>query len=190
MAVLQRDSAFKDSPSNGLHELIEVHGDRLLRSAYLMCDDRTEAQDLVQETLLQAFKSAHRFRGDSEVYTWLHGILRNLCHRHFRKQKRLVFGEKSFPQEVLQPDPANELDQNFYASRLVQALQELSQEHREVIVLRYYENLKIPEIAAQIGVSEGTVKSRLHHAVRRLKQLLPDEMNLFGSSGTDNKGTS
>src|SRR5580658_9427052 len=80
MAALQRDSVSKDPPAVGLHELIEAHGDRLLRSAYLMCDDRAEAQDLVQETLLQAFKSAHRFRGDSEVYTWLHGILRNLCH--------------------------------------------------------------------------------------------------------------
>jgi RNA polymerase sigma-70 factor (ECF subfamily) len=190
MAALQRDSASKEPPALSLQELIEEHGDRLLRSAHLLCGDKTEAQDLVQETLLQAFKSAPTFRGESEVYTWLHGILRNLCHRHFRKQKRLVVVEKPFAQEAFHPEPPNEMDQNFYASRLVAALRELSQEHREVIVLRYYENLKIPQIAAQIGVSEGTIKSRLHYAARCLKQLLPAEMNLFGSSGTDNKGAS
>src|SRR5437868_6249365 len=74
-------------------ELLAAHGERLLRSAYLLCGDENEAEDLVQETFLQAIKSAHRFRGDSAIYTWLHGILRNLCHRHLRKQKRLLFQE-------------------------------------------------------------------------------------------------
>src|SRR5947207_13287392 len=104
-----------------LQEVIEANGDRLVRSAYLLCGDETEAQDLVQETLLQALKSAHRFRGDSAVYTWLYGILRNLCHRHLRKQKRLVFEEELVLNEAVQPPPANELDQQFCAARLAQA---------------------------------------------------------------------
>ena len=68
-------------------------------------------------------------------------------------------------------------------------MQKLSHEHREVIVLRYYENLKIAEIARQAGVSKGTVKSRLHYAVRHLEQLIPSEMNLFVSEDTHNQET-
>ena len=59
-------------------ELVASHGDRLFRFACLLCGDQAEAQDLVQETLLQAVRSAPRFRGCSTVYTWLHGILLNL----------------------------------------------------------------------------------------------------------------
>src|SRR3954464_14172722 len=72
---------------------LHAHGDRLLRSAYLLCGDATEAQDLVQETFLQALKSADRFRGESAVHTWLHGILLNLSRHHWRKQKRVVLDE-------------------------------------------------------------------------------------------------
>jgi RNA polymerase sigma-70 factor (ECF subfamily) len=169
-----------------LQTWIDSHGNRLLRSACLLCGDETEAQDLVQETFVQALKSAHRFRGDSAVYTWLHGILLNLCRRHFRKQKRLVFEEERVLKETVQPRPANELDRDFCANALAQALQKLSPEHREVIVLRYYENLKIEEIARQTGVSKGTVKSRLHYAVRCLEQFIPGEMNLFVSGDTYN----
>src|SRR5213594_980177 len=118
MADGQRDSAdSKGAVSLDPEELLSAHGDRLLRSAYLLCGDETEAQDLVQETFLQALKSTHRFRGDSLVYTWLHGILRNLSHRHLRKQKRLVFEEELVLKEAVQPTTANELDQRFCAAR-------------------------------------------------------------------------
>jgi RNA polymerase sigma-70 factor (ECF subfamily) len=190
MAGLHRDSVVEGPPSVDLQELIDAHGDRLLRSAYLLCGDKTEAQDLAQETFLQAFKSAHWFRGDSAVYTWIYGILRHVCHRHLRKQKHLVFGGELHLKESFHPIPGHALDEDFRAAKLAQALQGLSPEHREMIVLRYYENLKIQEIASQTGLSAGTVKSRLHYAVRRLEQLLPEEMNLSGAGGTQVKGTS
>jgi RNA polymerase sigma-70 factor, ECF subfamily len=175
----RRDSEAKASVSVDLQTSVEAHGTRLLRSAYLLCGDETEAQDLVQETFLQALKSVYRFRGDSAVYTWLYGILRNLCHRHLRNQKRLVFEEALLLRLASEPSSDNSSDQVFYTTNLAEALQKLSPEHRETIVLRYVENMKIGEIAAHTGVSTGTIKSRLHYAVRCLEELLPSEMNLF-----------
>ncbi len=167
---------------------MDLHGDRLLRSAYLLCGNETEAQDLAQETLIQALKSWRRFRADSALYTWVHGILLNLCRRYHRKQKRLVYDDEMLRGESISDDTAQNSDQDFWTATLTQAIQTLSLEHREVIVLRYYENLKIHEIARQIGVSNGTVKSRLYYAVRHLEHLLPREMNHFVSDGTNNKG--
>src|SRR5437762_14158215 len=118
MAELPRVPAFKAPESLDPQELIDACGDRLLRSACLLCGDETEAQDLVQETFLQALKSAHKFRGDSAVYTWLHGILRNLCRRHLRQQKRLVFEEKLVLKELSRPPAANESDRNFCSATL------------------------------------------------------------------------
>jgi RNA polymerase sigma-70 factor (ECF subfamily) len=64
-------------------------------------------------------------------------------------------------------------------------LRQLSAAHREVLVLRYYEDMKIHEIAAQLGISKGTVKSRLHYAIGEMQKLLPGELNLFGGGGTE-----
>jgi RNA polymerase sigma-70 factor (ECF subfamily) len=172
-----------------VQEFIDLHGDRLLRSAYLLCGDKTEAQDMVQETFVQAIKSYRRFRGDSALYTWVHGILLNLCRRHHRKQERLVFDEELVLKETFQPDHVQCLDQDGCAAWLNQAMKQLSPEHREVIVLRYYENMKIREIAHQTGVSSGTVKSRLHYAVCRLEESVPPSMNPFAASDTHNQGT-
>ncbi|MDO8544044.1 MAG: RNA polymerase sigma factor [Opitutaceae bacterium] len=167
---------------------LQAHGDRLLRSAYLLCGDAMEAEDLVQETLLQAFKSAHRFRGDSAVYTWLHGILLNLNRRHWRKQKRLVFDEARILRAPVAADRVEpQDDRDFQLTRLAQAIRTLSPEHREVIVLRFYDNLKIHEIAARTGASAGTIKSRLHYALRHLEKLIPGELNVFAAEGTHNQ---
>jgi RNA polymerase sigma-70 factor, ECF subfamily len=184
MALIHRAAGI-ESPPLDLNELIDAHGDRLVRAAYLLCGDKTEAQDLTQETFLQAMKSLPRYRGESSHYTWLYGILRHLCYRHFRKQKRLVIGSEQIDHESIHSIAGEELDEIYRATKLAQALQELSPEHRECIVLRYYENLNISDIASRTGISEGTVKSRLHYAVRRLEQLLPPEMNFFARNGTD-----
>jgi RNA polymerase sigma-70 factor (ECF subfamily) len=187
MAEIPGGSAQKTVDSFDVQEFIDAHGDRLLRSAYLLCGDETEAQDLVQETLIQAVKSWRGFRGESAIYTWIHGILLNLCRRYHRKQKRLVYDEELVLKETFQSDHARQMDQDFCAARLTKAMQELSPEHREVLVLRYFENMKIEAIAQQTGVSSGTVKSRLHYAVRSLEQLIPQELNLFAAAGTNQK---
>jgi RNA polymerase sigma-70 factor, ECF subfamily len=177
------------APVADVRSWLHAHGDRLLRSAYLLCGDATEAQDLVQETFLQALKSAHRFRGESAPYTWLHGILVNLSRRHWRRQKRFVRDENIALETPSDVTTEPEADREFRATRLARALQTLSPEHREVIVLRFYDNLKIHEIAAQTSVSAGTIKSRLHYALRCLEKLVPDELNVFASEGTHDRSS-
>jgi RNA polymerase sigma factor (sigma-70 family) len=177
------------APLVDVRSCLHAHGDRLLRSAYLLCGNDSEAQDLVQETFLQALKSAHRFRGQSAIYTWLYGILLNLNRHHWRRQKRVVLDENIALETPIDGAAEADADREFRATRLARALQTLSQEHREVIVLRFYENLKIHEIAAQTGMSAGTIKSRLHYALRCLEKLVPDELNLFASEGTHDRSS-
>ena len=169
-----------------VQELVVSHGDRLFRSACLLCGDQAEAQDLVQETLLQAVRSAHRFRGRSSVYTWLHGILLNLTRHYHRDRKRLVYDEELARQEPAPPEESpSRLDVELTSGALAEALARLSGSHREVLVLGFYEDMKIHEIAAHLGISNGTVKSRLHYAIAEMQRQLPGELNLFGPRGTE-----
>lgn len=178
-------AALKNQDPDAVKQLVDSYGDRLLRSAFSLCGNETDAQDIVQETFLQALGSIHRFQGRSSVYTWLHAIMLNLTRRHHRDRKRIVYDDETVNEEV---SPANEdpwqLDAGTAAAAVWQALGRLSAAHREVLVLRYYENMKIHEIAGHLGISKGTVKSRLHYAIGEMQKLLPGELNLFGGSGT------
>jgi RNA polymerase sigma-70 factor (ECF subfamily) len=178
-------AALKGRDSAAIEALIETHGNRLLRSATLLCGDETNAQDLVQDAFVEAFRSVHRFRGQASLYTWLHSILLNLTRHHRRDSQRLVYDNELAAREVsvLEERPSA-LDFESAAAELARALRQLSDSHREVLVLRYYEHMKIHELARHLGVSKGTVKSRLHYAIREMQKLLPSEMNLFGAGGT------
>jgi RNA polymerase sigma-70 factor (ECF subfamily) len=176
--------ALKAQEPGAVQELLDSYGDRLLRSAFLLCGNETLAQDFVQETFLQAIRSVHRFQGRSTIYTWLYAILFNLIRNHRRDQKRLVYDEELISREVAEEN-AIQLDVRTASSALQAALQQLSSTHREVIILRYYEDMKIHEIAGHLGISGGTVKSRLHYAIEELQKLLPGELNLFGACDTE-----
>src|SRR5208283_2153752 len=167
-------AALKGRDSAAIEALIETHGNRLLRSATLLCGDETNAQDLVQDAFVEALRSVHRFRGQASLYTWLHSILKNLTRHYHRDSKRLVYDNELAAQEipVLEERPSA-LDFGSAAAELARALQQLSEAHREVLVLRYYEQMKIDELARHLGVSKGTVKSRLHYAIREMQRLLP-----------------
>jgi len=176
----------RSQDADAAEELVASCGDRLFRSACLLCGDQAEAQDLVQETLLQAIRSAHRFRGGSTVYTWLHGILLNLTRHYHRDRKRMVYNEELVAQETAPAEvEASRSDAEAGSKALAEALRRLSGLHREVLILRFYENMKIHEIAAHLGISKGTVKSRLHYALAEMQRLVPDELNLFGVRGTE-----
>src|SRR3954447_26959928 len=167
-------------------ELIRASGERLLRSAFLLCGREADAQDLVQETFLQAIRSVHRFRGESSIYTWLHGILLNLARKLYRSRDRLVNDEELARTAAGYTEEApSQLDVEKSTSLLMQALGSLSEAHREVLVLRYFEGMKLRAIAEHLNVSAGTIKSRLHYALEEMQQLLPGELNLFGETSTD-----
>jgi RNA polymerase sigma-70 factor, ECF subfamily len=186
MNAEQLVAALKGQDAGAVQELVGAYGDRLLRSAFWLCGNETEAQDLVQDTFLEAIRSVHRFQGRSTVYTWLHAILLNLARRYRRDHKRIVYDGEAADREVSptdeKPSPA---DAGTASTALGEALRRLSEAHREVIILRYYEDMKIHEIAGQLGISKGTVKSRLHYAIGEMQKILPGELNLFGVCGTE-----
>ncbi|MGA2864070.1 MAG: RNA polymerase sigma factor [Verrucomicrobiota bacterium] len=178
-------AAFRDQDPAAVRELLSSHGDRLLRSAFLLCGREADAQDLVQETFLQALQSAPRFRNQSSLYTWLHGILLNLTRHYHRDRKRIVYGDEQVERAAAAAEESPiAMDLQMTGSALQQALGRLSLPHREVVILRFYEDMKIHEIAAHLGISRGTVKSRLHYSIERLQQLVSEEMNLFAAEGT------
>ena len=182
--------ALRSQDPEAVRELVAAYGDRLFRSACLLCGDEAEAPVLVQETFLQAVRAAHRFGGRSSVYTWLHGILLNLTRHYHRDRKRMIYDEALARQEtaVVEEQPSR-LDFEVASRALADALRQLSGPHREVLVLRYYEEMKLHEIAAHLGISRGTVKSRLHYAIAEMRRRLPGELNLFGGCGTEEKAT-
>jgi len=177
-------AAMRGGDTAAVEELVRLYGNRLLRSAYLLCGNETDAQDLVQDTLILAVRSARRFRGKSALYTWLHGILLSLTRHYHRKRKRIVYTDEPPTQRIPAPSHSDRADVEAASSVLADAIRRLSGPHREVIILRYYEGMKIHEIARHIGVTKGTVKSRLHYATRRLRELIPPELNLFRPTGT------
>jgi RNA polymerase sigma-70 factor (ECF subfamily) len=180
-------AALKRGEPVAMETAVETHGDRLLRSALLLCGDHSQAEDLVQDVFVEASTSIQRFRGNSSLYTWLHSILLNLARHHRRDTRRMVYDNELAQREqpVATEDEANPLDLHRAAFELTQALQLLSDAHREVLILRYYERMKINDIARCLGVSNGTVKSRLHYAIDQMQKLLSPEMNLFGQKGTN-----
>ncbi|MDA8806517.1 RNA polymerase sigma factor [Opitutales bacterium] len=172
--------ALKQGDKDVFVHLLDLYGDRLFRSAFLLCGQKNVAEDLVQETFLQGLRSAKKFRGQSAIYTWLHGILLNLNRKRNRNIFRLVFPERlpeihdtSLKEKIL-PDDSKKISELINSS-----IQLLSLKHREVLIMFYFENLSVEEISRQIRVGEGTIKSRLHYARAKLEKFLPPELNLF-----------
>jgi RNA polymerase sigma-70 factor, ECF subfamily len=149
-------------------DLAAEHGDRLIKAAWFLSRDREEAEDLVQETFFEAIHAAERFEGRSAPYTWLYGIMRRRFLLHCRKKRRLsrwlgLAGPSLMTSEKAEPERDDRLDP------MMRAVSSLSPKHREIILLRYIDGRKIADIAGMLRISEGTVKSRLHHALRRAK---------------------
>jgi len=173
-------------PGSDFGWIVDAYHDKIYRSACMLLMNRHEAEDLTQDVFLAAMKSYSRFRGDSSLYTWLYKIMLNLFRKR-RSRKRLLqwnFSQGDEEQEDFQvliaddgDSPDESVEKTERARRVADVLRTLSKKHREVVVLRFFEDKSYHEIAEIVGVSEGTVKSRLHHALKltggRLQDLRP-----------------
>jgi RNA polymerase sigma-70 factor, ECF subfamily len=153
--------------------LIASYGDRLLRSAYLMCAQSSDAQDVVQETFCRALASLQDFRGEAGVYTWLFTIMRNVYLKRRRHESRLLrFLSRQPRVQHAANNPAESCEKQSTQTHLLMALKKLPAKQREIVILRFVNEMKIADIARILSLPEGTVKSRLYHAGNRLQKLI------------------
>lgn len=151
-----------------IEELIDQYGDGILRLCLLYLGDRQLAEDAFQETFLNAWKGLDGFRGGSSHKTWLTRIALNTCRSMLRTRWfRLL--RKTQDIETLLDIPAPE---NAASLDLTRELCALPGKYREVILMYYYENLNMREIAEMLHLPEGTVSTRLRTAKKLLRTML------------------
>jgi RNA polymerase sigma-70 factor (ECF subfamily) len=164
---------FKKGDNAACESLYKEFGKRLYKSAIFLTNSREEAEDIIQETFSRIFASIHRFQGRSSLYTWAYRIFLNVNHDLIRRKyvhKKFLNWYK--PEENIDPiaDLVKDLDNDKLAVSLGEILKNQKMKHREIIVLRFYQDLKLNEVAEILQVGIGTVKSRLHHALKQVKK--------------------
>lgn len=156
-----------------LESLYQEHGRALLLWARRAVGDHQQAEDLVQETFARAWAKADRFdpeRGSPRA--WLFGIARNLLIDGWR-----AAGVRPTTVELeptIDPTSSTDVDRALEAWDVAEGLRRLAPHHREAIVACYYHGHSIAEVAARLGVPEGTVKSRLYYGSRSLRLILEE----------------
>ncbi|MBA2459988.1 MAG: sigma-70 family RNA polymerase sigma factor [Gemmatimonadales bacterium] len=155
------------------------HLDALYRVALRLTMDPTQAEDLVQDTMLKAYRSWRQYRPGTNAKGWLLTILRNTFINDYRRRKLEPIAmdlEAAEPHAILRQIADSDPEGNFFAQivdqRVLEAIDALPTEFREVLVLSDMEGLSYAEIAEALQVPVGTVKSRLFRARRQLQGAL------------------
>jgi RNA polymerase sigma-70 factor (ECF subfamily) len=136
--------------------------------------DQAGAEDLLQETLLEAVRSASGFRGDAALSTWLCAIARRRLARYFESERRAEVSRAGL-HLVAEPAVDEEMERFDRHDEVIRALGHLSPLHRQVLVLKYMDRLSVEEIASQLGRSRVQVQSLLQRARAGLRQELEEE---------------
>lgn len=168
--------------------LVALYEKRIYSFSLGMLSDPDDAFDVSQDTFLKAYRSLNSFKGESSFYTWLYAICRNCCYDYIKQRNRRMKKSISLseyendddgaaveiPDTVSQPDIV--LENKQARELIIEAVKALPEKHREIIVLRDFEDLSYDQIAEALGISEGTVKSRLSRARMKLQALLADKI--------------
>lgn len=159
------------------------------RTSYLITHDAGRAEDAVQEAFCQAIQGIDRLRNPQRLKAWLHVIVSRAAIDQVRRssgnQNVIVTDIEETARitpvnslyDAKPPDPALAAEEAWTAETITYALQKLPLPFRQVVVLFYYQQLSVAEIAAELDCAEGTVKSRLSRARTRLYHLLADDMS-------------
>ncbi len=178
----------RSGDDRAFRSLVERHERRAFVIAVGLLRDEADAREVVQEAFLRVHRGLDKFQGTSSFFTWLYRIISNLSIDVLRKPGRHVAPEPvdgQLPQGVDEADfpllariegadPLDYLDRHRLGERIRQALDALPPYHRGVIVMREIEGLSYEEMAEAMGVSKGTIMSRLFHARQKMQRALAD----------------
>ena len=166
-------------------ELIVKYSPRLYGLVYNMTSNHEDTNDLMQDIWAKAYRSINGFRGKSSFYTWIHSIGVNMTINFLKKRGRRhlmslddidsgIQNDKEFLELTSTSSPVREADLSELQKRLNEALQKLSHDHRAVVTMFDIQGMPHAEIAKILGISEGTVRSRLFYAHRQLQNFLTE----------------
>src|SRR4051812_30612403 len=179
-------------------DICRAYETRLLRQALTLCGNSGLAEDLAQDTLVQAWKCLRRYNGRCQFFTWLCAIMLNRYRNTIRQKRPVPLSSLARPDEDTvvsslerlrdeQPLPDNTVQVREEAALVLACIQELPPKHQQVIYLRFYVDHSLEGIAEALGCSVGTVKSQLFRALdklRGMKAMQSQLVHLERKSGT------
>ena len=147
--------------------LMLTHREALFRTALAYLKNEGDALEAVQEVTFRAYEKIHTLRKPKYAKTWLIRIMMNYCRDTLHKQKRFVFDEEFMLQHGISED--------YTYLEVEEALEQLSEEQRELIHMRYLHEIKIKDIAEMTSTPESTVKTRLYKALKSLRSYFEEK---------------
>jgi RNA polymerase sigma factor (sigma-70 family) len=168
--------AVRDGDLDKLGYLFEKFHQRLYNLYLRQVGDPQTSEDLVQEVFLRMLKYRHTYRGEGKFTTWMFSIAHNVRGDYFRKARH----KRDYTDEVddlvcTQLDPAQLSEKTSRYEVLYRALDRLSDDKREVLVMSRFQNLKYEEISEILGCPVGTIKARVFHAIRELRTFFDEK---------------
>jgi len=170
MEEKQLIQALKKGEEKAFEVFVQRYGDRLYRSLYFTLRDEEKARDLVQDTFVKVIRYITNFNGRSKLYTWVYRIAANQMKDEFKKRQAEPMDAEDLPiaTEHVEEDAVRQ----YHHRQVARGLREIPFIYRQVLVLYYFEEMKIREITEVLAESEGTVKSRLFRGKKALKEKL------------------
>lgn len=181
---------FKEGDQSAFDEMVRRYWDRIYSMVLQLLRNQQDAEEVTQDAFIRAHRGLANFRGDSAFSTWLYQIATNLARNRYwywwrrKRDKTISFdapvsadSETSlaeiFPGEAETPEDVAVTSE--FVERVAEGMEQLSEKHREILILRNVQNLSYEEIAETLGISVGTVKSRIARARESLREKLGGE---------------
>lgn len=176
----------QEGDTRAFDDLVRKYTPKLYGMVYNMTSNREDADDLLQDVFAKAYRSLKRFLGKSSFYTWIYSIAVNMTLNHLKKRGRHMKVSLDDVDTGIANDPdfiaittaktnvAREVNIHELQKRLNAAMMKLSEDHRTVVTLYDIQGLQHADIGKILGVSEGTIRSRLFYAHRQLQAFLED----------------
>jgi RNA polymerase sigma-70 factor (sigma-E family) len=163
-------------PHELVTELFRREASSLVRLARLFTDDRTAAEDIVQEAFVRLYRSAHRIRDPDRAAPYLRSIVLNLARDHNRRGLMSLRHHEALTPEGSPDAPEDRILVDAEQARVIEALRSLSPRQRDCLVLRFYLELSGPEIAETLRISVDSVKTHMRRGMGALRLMLREEV--------------
>ena len=175
LALLQNAA----TQERGFRELMRTHQERLYWHVRRMVQDHEDANDILQNTLIRAYRSIDRFKGESRIYTWLYRIATNECITFLNKKKNTnilsMDNDELLSWQDQLPSDTPLASSDDILAKLDRAIATLPDKQRLVFNMRYYDELAYKDMSEMLGTSEGALKASFHHAARKIEDFLRNQ---------------